>query len=106
MLMKSLKLKINSAKNTPFQKKVWSELLRIPRGETRTYGQIAGKIGHPRASRAVGYACKMNPFPVIVPCHRVIRSDGRLGGYSGRGGPKRKAALLKQEKPEKAENIL
>ena len=58
---------------------------RNPRGETRTYTQIAVQIGHPNSARAVANACGQNPYPPIVPCHRVVRSDGSLGGYSGEG---------------------
>ena len=65
-----------------FQKKVWRSLLKIPFGESRSYSDIALDIGHPKACRAVGNANSKNPLPIIVPCHRVIRSDGSLGGYS------------------------
>lgn len=68
-------------RGTPFQKKVWSELLRIPHGETRSYKQIAVAIRMPTASRAVGQAVASNPVPIFVPCHRVLRSDGSLGGF-------------------------
>ena len=82
---------------TAFQKKVWSEIDKIPRGEVMTYSQIAKNIGHPKAARAVANACGANPNPIIVPCHRVIRSDGELGGYSGPGGIKKKKELLENE---------
>ena len=82
---------------TAFQKKVWSEIDKIPRGEVVTYSQIAKNIGHPKAARAVANACGVNPNPIIVPCHRVIRSDGELGGYSGPGGIKKKKELLENE---------
>ncbi len=85
---------------TDFQKKVWKELKKIPKGETRTYKQIALNIGHPKASRAVANACGKNPYPIEIPCHRVIRSDGGLGGYSGVGGIKTKKKLLKMEKKD------
>lgn len=65
-----------------FQKKVWRSLLKIPFGQSRSYSEIAIDIGHPKACRAVGNANSKNPVPIIVPCHRVIRSDGSLGGYS------------------------
>ncbi len=68
---------------TAFQEKVWRELRRIPPGETRSYADIAAAIGDPRATRAVGTANGSNPVAVLVPCHRVIRSDGTLGGYAG-----------------------
>ncbi|MEN9343992.1 MAG: hypothetical protein RLZZ453_779 [Chlamydiota bacterium] len=67
---------------TPFQQKVWRALLQIPYGETRSYAQIATLIGQPTAHRAVALACKANPLPILIPCHRVIRSDGSLGGYA------------------------
>ncbi len=85
---------------TDFQNKVWKELKKIPKGETRTYKQIALNIGHPKASRAVANACGKNPYPIEIPCHRVIRSDGGLGGYSGVGGIKTKKKLLKMEKKD------
>ena len=83
---------------TSFQKLVWRELLSIPPGETRTYKQIADAIGKPGSSRAVANACAKNPYAPQIPCHRVIRSDGGLGGYSGIGGIKKKLRLLRSEK--------
>jgi len=68
---------------TPFQRRVWRELLKIPYGETRTYGQLAGSIGAPAAVRAVGGANGANPIAIIVPCHRVIGASGKLVGYGG-----------------------
>ena len=85
------------SEGTTFQKKVWCEIDKIPRGEVITYSQIAGNIGHPKAARAVANACGANPNPIVVPCHRVIRSDGELGGYSGPGGIKQKQKLLENE---------
>ncbi len=85
-------------KGTDFQKKVWQELKRIPPGKVRSYKEIAVAIGHPKASRAVANACGKNPTPIKIPCHRAIRSDGSLGGYSGPGGPKKKKLLLDNEK--------
>jgi len=85
------------SKGTAFQKKVWNEIDKIPRGEVVTYSQIAENIGHPKAARAVANACGANPNPIVVPCHRVIRSDGELGGYSGPGGIKQKRKLLENE---------
>ena len=82
---------------TPFQIKVWKEIAKIPKGKTKTYKEIAIKIGHPNSARAVANACGKNPYPLIIPCHRVIRSDGSLGGYSGRGSVKTKKLLLKRE---------
>lgn len=88
---------MRSAKNelTEFQKAVYRAVMTIPPGETRSYAWVAGKIGRPRSARAVGNALNRNPYAPYVPCHRVIASDGSLGGYSG--GLKRKSALLKME---------
>tara|TARA_Y100000992_G_scaffold17493_1_gene10167 strand:- start:631 stop:906 length:276 start_codon:yes stop_codon:yes gene_type:complete len=83
---------------TNFQRTVWEEISKIPFGETRTYKDLAIAIGKPNSSRAVANACGKNPYPVIIPCHRVIRSDGKLGGYSGVGGIKKKKELLNLEK--------
>ena len=80
-----------------FYRKVWLECARIPAGETRTYGWMAAKIGHPGAARAVGQALAKNPFAPMVPCHRVIRSDGQMGGYSGPGGVAKKLKMLERE---------
>jgi O-6-methylguanine DNA methyltransferase len=80
---------------TPFQKSVWAELLRIPAGATRSYGEIAKRIKRPSAFRAVAQACGANPVAIVVPCHRVVTSDGSLGGYSG--GLDRKRLLLANE---------
>ncbi len=82
---------------TSFQKLVWRELLSIPLGETRTYKQIANAIGKSGSSRAIANACASNPYAPLVPCHRVIRSDGRVGGYSGQGGEERKLRMLEKE---------
>ena len=90
--MKNLPLK-----GTEFQIKVWKEIVKIPYGETITYKDLAVAIGKPNSSRAVANACGKNPYPVTIPCHRVIRSDGNLGGYSGKGGIKTKIKLLKRE---------
>ena len=81
---------------TAFQLRVWEELRKIPYGETRTYAQVAQAIGQPRAVRAVANACAANPVPIVTPCHRVVRSDGTLGGYHY--GVERKKALLLKEK--------
>ena len=73
-------------RGTAFQQRVWKELTRVPRGETMTYGELARRIGAPGATRAVGTACGANPVAVVVPCHRVLRGDGALGGLPvGRG---------------------
>lgn len=81
---------------TAFQKRVWEALRSIPLGATRTYSEVARSIGRPRAVRAVARACATNPAAIVVPCHRVVRSDGTLGGY--RWGLERKKLLLEQEK--------
>jgi len=83
------------AGGTAFQREVWQALARIPRGETRSYGEVAGEIRRPRAVRAVGSANRVNPLPIVVPCHRVIASGGALGGYAGRAD--RKEWLLRHE---------
>ena len=80
---------------TAFQRKVWTELRRIPRGEQRTYQQIAQQVGSPKSVRAVANACGANPTALAVPCHRVVRTDGTLGGY--RWGVERKQAILELE---------
>ena len=82
---------------TPFQIKVWKEIIKIPKGNTKTYKEIAKNIGHPNSARAVANACGRNPYPLIIPCHRVIRSDRGLGGYSGKGGINKKQKLLQKE---------
>lgn len=84
-------------KGTKFQLAVWNEIAKIPFGETRTYKDLAIAIGKPSSSRAVANACGKNPYAPDIPCHRVIRSDGKLGGYSGKGGIKTKKQLLKLE---------
>jgi methylated-DNA-[protein]-cysteine S-methyltransferase len=83
---------------TNFQLKVWNYLKKIPKGKVKTYLEVAKAIGKPRAFRAVANAVGKNPYPPKIPCHRVIRSDGSLGGYSGRGGIKKKRQLLILEK--------
>ena len=85
-------------KGTDFQIKVWKEISKIPYGETRTDKDIADAIGRPNSSRAVANACSKNPYPGPIPCHRVIRSDGSLGGYSGAGGIETKRTLLFNER--------
>ncbi|CAH0345866.1 methylated-DNA--[protein]-cysteine S-methyltransferase [Bacillus sp. CECT 9360] len=82
---------------TEFQKAVWGEISKIPYGETRTYSEIAMSINRPKAVRAVGQASRANPFPFIVPCHRVIGKNGSLTGYAGSKTPI-KESLLKLEK--------
>ena len=88
---------ISKIPGTFFQKKVWQELLKIPKGQTRSYKEIAIAIGNPKAARAVANACGKNPYPIKIPCHRAIRSDGSLGGYSGPGGTATKLKLLDEE---------
>ena len=85
-------------KGTKFQKKVWKYLVTIPKGQVKTYKQVAKSIKRPKSARAVANACAKNPYAPKIPCHRVIRSDGTLGGYSGRGGVKQKRKLLRAEK--------
>ena len=82
---------------TSFQIQVWEEIKEIPCGETRSYKQIAEAIGQPKSIRAVANACGKNPYPIIIPCHRVVKSDGSLGGYSGKGGINKKRELLRKE---------
>jgi AraC family transcriptional regulator of adaptative response/methylated-DNA-[protein]-cysteine methyltransferase len=83
---------------TEFQLEVWRKLLEIPRGQTRTYTQLAAELGRPRSVRAVAHACASNRIGVLVPCHRVVRTDGSLAGY--RWGIERKRALLEAEGAE------
>ena len=84
-------------KLTKFQWKVLSVTANIPLGETRTYKWVAEQVGSPKAVRAVGQALRRNPYPIIIPCHRVIKTDGSLGGYAG-GPSGKKAKLLAMEK--------
>jgi len=84
-------------KGTKFQLKVWKYLRSIPKGQIRTYSDVAKAINRPKAVRAVANAIAKNPHPPKIPCHRVIRTDGSLGGYSGIGGIKTKIKLLKKE---------
>ena len=83
---------------TKFQLKVWKYLISIPRGTVKTYKQVAIAIKSPKSARAVANACAKNPYAPKIPCHRVIRSDGGLGGYSGKGGVRQKLKLLRSEK--------
>ena len=84
-------------KGTKFQIKVWKYLKTIPKGKVKTYKQVAIGINRPKSARAVANACAKNPYAPEIPCHRVIRSDGALGGYSSPGGTKTKKKLLKKE---------
>lgn len=90
-------MKIVIPDGTPFQQKVWRELCRIKKGTTITYKELARRVGKPGAVRAVANAVGANKLPVTIPCHRVVRSGGGLGGYSGPGGVRRKRELLKKE---------
>ena len=85
-------------KGTEFQLKVWNYLKKIPKGKVKTYKDVAKAIGKPLAVRAVANAIGKNPYPPKIPCHRVIRSNGSLGGYSGKGGIELKSRLLRYEK--------
>ncbi len=87
-----------SVLSSDFQRAALRAVFSIPYGETRTYADIAAQIGHPQAFRAVGRANATNPMPLVIPCHRVIGTDGKLHGYGGKGGLKTKAWLLKMEK--------
>ena len=82
---------------TPFQRKVYEVLLKIPAGKVRTYAEVARMAGRPNAARAVGQALKRNRWAPEIPCHRVIASDGTLGGYSAQGGTAAKRRLLRRE---------
>ena len=88
---------VQKLKGTAFQKSVWTELSKIKKGEVVSYKELARRIGKPKAVRAVANAVGANPLPVKIPCHRVVRSDGTIGGYSGSGGVKTKLKLLKKE---------
>ena len=87
----------NDFRGTKFQKKVWNYLKTIRKGTVKSYKQVAIAINRPKSTRAVANAVGKNPFAPKIPCHRVIRSDGSLGGYSGIGGVKTKKLLLKRE---------
>ena len=84
-------------KGTKFQVIVWKYLKTIPKGEIRTYKEVAKAIKRPLSYRAVANAIAKNPYSPLIPCHRVIKSDGSVGGYSGKGGVKTKVKLLKSE---------
>ncbi len=92
--LRSFSLPIDWSVYTPFQQAVLKETQRIPYGETRSYGQIAAAIARPRAARAVGQAEKRNQTPLVIPCHRVVGSDGSLTGYSGGEGVELKARII------------
>lgn len=86
---------LEMAPHTPFEYAVYRRVIGIPRGETLSYGEVAEAVGHPRAARAVGNAMRSNLYPLFIPCHRVIRSGGGLGGFGGR--EEIKAAILRME---------
>ena len=95
-------MKLNQALNkdfrgTKFEKKVWNYLITIKKGSIKTYKEVAIAINRPKSARAVSNAVGKNPLAPKIPCHRVIRSDGSIGGYSGKGGVKTKKKLLKKE---------
>ena len=87
---------------TPFQRAVLLECARIQRGKTITYAELARRIGKPRSARAVGNALAKNPLAPLIPCHRVVKSDGKLGGYSATGGVEKKKLLLESEKTKQS----
>lgn len=95
--MKITDADIEKLAGTPFQHDVWRALIRIPRGTVCTYTELAKMAGHPNAVRAVANAVGKNPLPPHIPCHRVVRSDGKLGGYSAAGGVTQKRRLLLSE---------
>lgn len=97
-----LRIRLNG---TDFQKRVWNELLNIPRGQIVTYATLAARIGNPNASRAVGTAVGMNPLAWIIPCHRVTRGDGGIGGYHW-GISVKKALLAQENAPHPIRDIL
>ena len=88
---------LKNIEGTNFQIQVWTEISKIPFGMTKTYKELAVSIGKPNSARAVANACGKNPYPIDIPCHRVVRSDGSIGGFSAPGGTKAKKKLLKKE---------
>ena len=88
---------LDFTRGSPFQRRVWEAVCAVPYGEVRTYAGVALEIGRPNAARAVGAAVAANPIPLIVPCHRIVRSDGGLGGFSAAGGVAMKRAMLELE---------
>jgi methylated-DNA-[protein]-cysteine S-methyltransferase len=90
-------IKVDLSDSSPFARKVYRTLRQVKPGKVITYGELAKRVGSPRAARAVGRAMATNPVPIIVPCHRVISSSGKLGGFSAHGGNRLKARLLKNE---------
>jgi O-6-methylguanine DNA methyltransferase len=96
-IRRQFNLSLDITRMSPFQSRVLQLTLDIPYGKTSTYKEIAGRIGNPHAARAVGRVEATNPIPIIIPCHRVIGSDGSLHGYGGPGGINLKSWLLKLE---------
>lgn len=96
-------ISLDMAAAPPFHRRVYEAARRIPRGETLSYGELAARIGAPGAARAVGQALARNPFPIVVPCHRVVAAGGRIGGFSANGGTGVKLRLLSIEGCPKAE---
>lgn len=94
---KKIDIPVDMSGMTEFQRQVLGAVSHVPRGRHITYGELAQRIGRPRAARAVGRALGSNPIPIVIPCHRVLAADGSLGGYSGRGGVRTKRALLQLE---------
>jgi methylated-DNA-[protein]-cysteine S-methyltransferase len=83
---------------TPLQRAVLETVAEVPRGEVRSYGEIAAQVGHPRASRFIGTTLAQNPFPIFIPCHRIVRTDGSLGGFSGGTDLKKRMLALEKRK--------
>lgn len=94
---KRFTLPIDWKRTSPFQRKILKATSRIPYGQTRTYGEVARQVGRRHAARAAGQALASNPFPLVIPCHRVLAADGSLGGYSAPGGVRLKRRLLRIE---------
>ena len=92
------KIRAAMKKYPPFYRAVWTACAQIPKGEVRTYGWIARRIGKPGAARAVGMALGKNPFAPTIPCHRVVGADGSMTGYSGPGGVAQKRRMLRAER--------
>lgn len=92
-----MKKKADSIRFSAFQLRVWEAALKIPFGSTRSYSWVARRIGSPKALRAVGTALKNNPYPMVIPCHRVIKSNGDIGGYSRGRKVKKKLIQLEQQ---------
>ncbi len=90
--------RIDFPKSTPLEKRIWKAMRKISYGQTRSYKWLATEVGNKKLARAVGGACSKNPVPIIIPCHRVIRSDGSLGGFSGGTGKKRKLLSIERQR--------